>query len=832
MSFRRIPAVVLILGALFPGPTDGAEIVDFVRDVKPIFEKHCTRCHGAEKQESGLRLDLSVAILRGGNIGEVVIPREPAKSRLLHIIRGEDTDLGPMPPEGPGLSPRELTVVENWIRAGAPVVVDDGEKTRRSDHWSLQAPVRPSAPQVNGRGWVRNAIDPFVLAKLESSGAEPSPSADRSILIRRVSLDLVGLPPTPDQTAAFVRDRRPDAYERLVNRLLNSPAYGERWGRHWLDLARYADSNGFTRDFGREIWKYRDWVIAAFNQGMAFDQFTIEQFAGDMLPNPTTDQSIATGFHRNTLINEEGGTDPEQFRVDAVADRLATTGVVYLGLTLGCARCHDHKYDPISQSDYYQMFALLNNCDEPQIEVPFRWQVDQGIVAQRDAIRQQIAEKEKQLAKQQTAFTASQLEWESTITPEFRNTLPGPTQAALDIAPADRDDAQKLLVVALFKTTLFARDAFPVVREIAELRADEPKIPSTMILRQRSERRTTYIHRRGNFLDRGRRVEAGTPAALPPISSDQGAPSRLSLARWLVDSANPLTARVIVNRYWQRFFGQGIVGTENDFGAQGSLPTHPKLLDWLAVEFMESGWEVKQMHRLIVTSATYRQASRHRNDLAEMDPANKLLARQSRLRLEAEIIRDSCLTAGGLLARTVGGPSVHPPQPDGVFAFTQDPKPWNTNSDSDRYRRGMYTHFWRSSPYPALAIFDAPDGNVTCTRRVRSNTPLQSLTLANGLQFVECARALAREVTATDGTGDSERIGLAFRLCLAREPRDIERARLLEMVASQRLAFQQDPAAAQELVGDEESVADPIELAAWTATARVLMNLDEFITRE
>jgi mono/diheme cytochrome c family protein len=829
---KRPPPLLFssLLVALCGLSAANAQDVEFVRDVKPIFVKHCAKCHGAKKLESGLRLDVGGGILRGGDGGEVVVIGDAAKSRLVRILKGEDEDVERMPPEGPELTSEQISKIEAWIKSGAKVPEAEMKLAVETDHWAFQRIVRPELPAVAAAS--RNPIDHFILARLAWDGIDPSPKADRATLIRRLSLDLLGIPPTPEEVDAFVNDSRPGAYERLVDRLLASPGYGERWGRHWLDLARYADSNGFTRDFGREIWKYRDWVIAATNAGMPFDQFTIEQFAGDMLPNPTLDQLVATGFHRNTLINEEGGTDQEQFRVDAVADRVATTGVVYLGLTLGCARCHQHKYDPITQREYYQIFAFLNNCDEPKVDAPWPWQIEQGVVARRDDIRGKIKTKEEALTKKTEEFTKKQLEWEATVTPEFFRTLPGPTQAALDKDPDKRDDAQKELIVELYKTTKHARKAFPLVKEIADLLAIEPAIPTSMVLRKRDELRETRIHRRGNFLDEGDRVVATVPAVLHRLPDRAMEGDRLDFAKWLVDPANPLTPRVIVNRYWQRFFGVGIVETENDFGTQGSPPAHPELLDWLSVEFVDSGWNVKAMHRLIVTSATYRQTSRHRPELAQVDPFNKLLARQSRVRLDAEIIRDNALAAGNLLTREIGGPGVHPPQPEGIYLFTQDPKPWETETGADRYRRGMYTQFWRSSPYPALIVFDAPNANVTCTRRVRSNTPLQSLTLANDIQFVECARALARETVSHDQNEDDQRAAFMFRRCLTRSPNPFEHARLFDLVTAQRKAFEQNPAAATELIGAEKPGPQDVEFAAWTTAARVLMNLDEFITRE
>ncbi len=829
-AMTMICAGVLLVGAAADtNADDDARPVDYLRDVKPILAAQCSKCHGDENQENGLRLDSAKMAIKGGDSGPAVVMGKAAESLLVKALRGEG-GLAKMPPKGPGLSEQQIAVIEKWINQGAKFPKDELAALRAS-HWAFQAPLRPRLPSVQNAAWPRTAIDYFILARLDDEGLRPSPPADRATLIRRLSLDLRGIPPSVEEVEQFVGDERPDAYESLIDRLLASPMYGERWGRHWLDAARYADSNGFTRDFGREIWKYREWVIAAVNDDMPFDQFTVEQFAGDMLPDASLDQLIATGFHRNTLINEEGGTDQEQFRVDAVADRVATTGVVFLGLTLECARCHEHKYDPISQREYYQVFAFLNNCDEPQVDAPAAWQVEEGWLDRRAEMRKRIDGFEKKLADSEPEVLAKQLAWEKTITPEQRSKLPGPLQAALDKTQDERDDEQKKLVRDHFKTTDEARAAFPAIDEIARLRDSEPKIPTTMVMRQRSSPRETHVHRRGNFLDPGSKVEPTVPAVLHALKPASEQPNRLDFARWLVDPQNPLTPRVILNRHWQHFFGRGIVETENDFGTQGTPPSHPKLLDWLADEFVRRGWNVKEMHRLIVTSAVYRQSSRLTSELLAVDPQNKWLARQSRVRLEAEIVRDAALAASGLLTTTIGGPSVFPPQPEGVFDFTQDPKPWKTETGGDRYRRGMYTHFWRSSPYPALMAFDAPDANTTCTRRVRSNTPLQALVAANDVTFVECAQSLADRLLAQADKSDSERIRLAFRICMSREPDERVVGRLLQFVENQRASF----AANAQAAGDS-STSNPddisVERLTWTALSRVLLNLDEFITRE
>jgi hypothetical protein len=664
---------------------------------------------------------------------------------------------------------------------------------------------------------VRNPIDAFVLSRLEREGLTPSPEADRYTLLRRVSLDLTGLPPSPDQIQSFLADASPNAYEKVVDRLLASPHYGERWGRHWLDVARYADSDGYTIDAPRQMWKYRDWVIEALNRDLPFDEFVIEQIAGDMLPNPTVEQLIATGFHRNTPNNYEGGIDFEQYRVENVADRVATTGAAFLGLTLGCARCHDHKYDPISQREFYQLFAYFNNTDEISSEEE-----------RYDYLRPVLELPSPEEAARREAYQAQRSALSRELAAYVRSLAARPGGA-----PKQEDPGLK--------------------ERVANLRALErrkPKITTALIMRELPRPRETYIHLGGDFTRRGDRVEPGVPRVLArgPVGA-----TRLDLARWLVSRDNPLTARVTVNRIWQAYFGKGIVETENDFGLLGARPTHPELLDWLAAEFMEpsSGarpWSQKAIHRLIVTSATYRQSSKRRPELESKDPDNKLLARQARMRLEAEILRDAALAASGLLNPAIGGPSVYPPIPEGAMAVTQVKREWPTATGPDRYRRGMYTFFYRSAPHPALSLFDAPDATASCTRRIRSNSPLQALILLNDETAIEFARALARRLLREAPPADSERIGYAFLLAMGRPPSEVERRRLGEFLALQREEFRNDPASASLLavkeqvfdsspggtVAAEESV-DPKqvpELAAWTALARVLFNLDDFQTRE
>ena len=1041
-----------------------ANEIDFEKQIKPLFAKHCVDCHKADKNESGYRLDLGELAIRGGDRGTAIVPGKSADSLLFQALIGKG-DVTAMPYEKPRLPAADIELIQKWIDSGAKMPVSEASnEVVKSDHWSFQ-PIKFVVPPLGGKnappkGGTTNPIDAFILARLEREGLTPSPEADRTTLIRRLSLDLLGLLPSPDDVHEFVSDKEPDAYERLVDRLLASPAYGERHGRHWLDIARYADSNGFTVDSARQIWKYREWVINAINADMPFDQFTLEQLAGDLLPNATTEQLVATGFHRNTLVNEEGGTDQEQFRVESVVDRVNTTGAAWLGLTIGCAQCHSHKFDPISQRDFYKVFAVFNQCDEPSIQVP---SVEQ--LSEQTRLNNEIASVEKPLKDLDAELLKGLPEWEkavaaqsgeswmtldptvwktdkgatltkiedqrllvdfstpandvytitfdppadtpitairlealnhpslpmmgpgraegnfvlsefeafidpnsqpSTLNPQplikaiadhsqegypvsdaidgkpttgwainvkagsgemlnvpreavffpkepivakagsklvikmhqlhsvpnylvgcFRISISGASADVLSVpasikkiiaTPADKRSKQQ---VAQLETAF--KDTDPRRKPLAlkldglkkQLDAHNKAIPTTLVLRERAKPRDTHIHIRGDFLRHGARVEPGVPdildrrmgtlarPAFADATSESGKsaqpPSRrIEFAEWLCSADNPLTARVIANRAWQAFFGTGLVPTENDFGTQGDLPTHPELLDWLAAELMgrledremgsktdrdshpitpsphhptsSTAWSPKRLHRLIVTSTTYRQASHVRPELRERDPSNKLLARQSRIRLEAELIRDVCLSASGLITRHIGGQGVNPPQPEGIYIVTQQKKPWAESTGPDRYRRGMYTYFWRSSPYPMLPTFDAPDANGTCTRRNRSNTPLQALTLANDRAFHEFAIGLADRITSLGplpptpppsvADSDDARLWQAVELCYSRPPSDLELRKLREFLNAQRTAFAADP-----------KDKDPTK-SAWTAVARVLLNLDEFITRE
>jgi hypothetical protein len=779
-----------------------------------ILKANCQTCHSAANRSGDLAFDSRDDVLKGGQRGPAIKPGAPSDSLLIQAV--EQSGALKMPLGRAKLKDDEIAILRQWIQQDAAWPAQaDAQKPRGWDHWAFQVPKRPAIPTVQNAAWVRNSIDNFILTKLEKEGVQPSPEADRATLLRRVSLDLVGLPPTAQEIQAFLADDSADAYEKVVDHLLASPHYGERWGRHWLDLARYADSDGYSIDAPRPIWKYRDWVIHALNQDMPFNEFVIEQIAGDLLPQPTTDQLIATGFHRNTPSNFEGGVDLEQYRVEAVADRTATTGSVFLGLTIGCARCHNHKYDPISQREFYQIYAFYNNTTEISSEAE-----------RSDFYRPYLDVPTKEESAQAQAYWA-QANALSRELMEYIDKLNAAKREPGD-APEYKDPGLRARVAALraFMKPL-GIDGAP------EFHWPKPWVTRTLIMQELPTPRETYVQIGGDFLEKGERVSPGVPAVL---SSKPVTGSRLDLAKWLVDPSNPLTARVTVNRMWQVYFGKGIVDTQDDFGLMGAAPTHPELLDWLATEFIARGWSQKAIHRLIVTSATYRQSSKARPELENRDPYNNLLARQQRLRLEAEIIRDSALVASGLFNPAIGGPGVYPPIPENAMSGTQIKRPWPTETGPNRYRRGMYTFFFRSLPAPALALFDAPDGTSTCTRRIRSNSPLQALTLMNDEAFLEFAQAMARRALKEAQGSDLNRLNYVYVAATGRRGGDREIARLGKFLADQRQIYQSNPGAAAQLAANEEdSAVNPkqaMELAAWTAVCRVLFNLDDFMTRE
>ncbi len=754
-SFTKLAVLAIVCHCLTAANAQSRERVDFSRDVLPILSANCFPCHGPDDQarQAKLRLDTRAGAFRIEH--PVIQPGNGKQSELVRRVSSQDPEVR-MPPANSNrqLSPQQIELLRQWVDEGAVW----------SGHWAFETPRRPEVPHIREDAWSRNAIDRFVLARLKQTALRPAPEAGKESLLRRVTLDLIGLPPTPDAVAAFLADDGADAYERVVEWLLASPHYGERWGRHWLDAARYADSTGFETDAPRSIWKYRDWVIEALNHDLPFDQFTIKQLAGDLLPDASTADRIATGF----LLSgpQDGGSEPA--RLDAVVERMNTISSVFLGVTLGCAQCHSHKFDPLSQHEYYKLFAFFNAADESVLELAPAEQV-----ARRDALRAQLAaiigEREMFVAKLAAGTAASD--------PGFQERS----------------------------------------RTIDSLKRQIPQLENAPVVVMPTALRTTTTFVRGEFSKPGEVVTPDVPAVLPPLAADER--TRLGVARWLVSPQQPLTPRVTVNRIWQQFFGRGLVETENDFGVQGARPTHPELLDWLATEFVASGWRMKSMHRLIVVSAMYRQSSHREADVDAIDPENRLLARQSRLRLEAEAIRDSALMASGLWSPKIGGPSVFPFQHEGVMLNRATPAEWIASPGDDRHRRSIYTHYWRLTPHPFLQTFDAPDSLTACTRRRTSNTPLQALTLLNDPTFAECAEALAQRVLREVPDGDHERLDRAFRLCLGRLPAAEERPPLVAVLSAVRARF----AASNIKAGDR---------AAWTQVCRVLLNVDEFVTRE
>jgi hypothetical protein len=773
MTFRLLISSTFALTSLHAA---APAKIEFNRDVRPILSENCFACHGFDPKhrEADLRLDTFDGATQDRDGSRGIVPGDLSKSDAWQRIISEDKDELMPPPKShkPPLTARQREILKTWIEQGA----------KYERHWSFEPPKRVSLHPPTA-----HPIDYFIEKKLEENSLKSSPQADATTLIRRVSLDLTGLPPTPSEMDAFIQAAAKDAdaaYRDLVGRLLKSPHYGERWGRWWLDQARYADSNGYSIDAPRQIWKFRDWVIDALNADMPFDQFTIEQLAGDLLPNATEAQKIATGFHRNTQINQEGGIDKEQFRIDSVFDRVATTGTVWLGLSIGCAQCHDHKFDPIEQKEYYRLFAFLNNQDEPTMKVS-----DPSVdVAGMTAEFKEVDAKLQALVKERYSEIT---EWEKEMSPDFRKKLmPGIRKAA------DKPVNKRTLTdnVTLFTNIVNPSDPLRILSDRhKELDTLLNQGTTTMVMKELPKPRKTTVFIKGDFTRPADEVTPGTPKVLHTFETTSQQPNRLDLAKWIVSPQNPLTARVIVNRVWQQYFGRGIVETENDLGMQGTVPSHPELLDWLAIEFMAKNWSLKDLHRTIVTSHTYRQTSANRPDLREKDPANYLLARQTRLRLDAEVVRDVALTASGLLSPKLGGPPVYPPIPDGVMGQGQVKRVWATSKGADKYRRGLYTFIYRASPPPSLTVFDAPEGFSTCTRRIRSNTPLQALTLMNDSGFFEFATALEK-IIAKDG------LETAFKRCTSRTPKPDELAVLKKL--------------------------DPLN------AARTLLNLDETVTRE
>lgn len=816
-----------------------AEHVDFARDVRPIFATHCFRCHGSDTQESGFRLDKKAMALAGGDSGDPpVVPGKPEESWIWRRTSGAEPDLR-MPPEGAAMSEKDVAVIRRWIEQGAnwPESADAAGAT--SSHWSYQPLQRPELPRVANADKARSGLDLFVLAKLEAAGLAPAAEASREILARRVSLALTGLPPSVERLDALLADKRPNAYELYVDELLASPAFGERWARVWLDLARYADTQGYEKDNRREIWRYRDYVIDSFNADKPYDVFTIEQLAGDLLPDHAREQVLATAFHRNTMTNTEGGTDDEEFRVAAVVDRVNTTMEVWMGTTMGCAQCHTHKYDPITQREYYEFFAFFNNTEDsdkdndvPHASTPTLDQRDH-----REEYRTRHAELTEELkqanAKLEAAQAAKKQFDEAQAAkgdgkPQDGQQQDGIQQGTLS---AKADDQAKRLEAAVNTATEARRE---IERQIAVLDA-RWKPTQTPILRELAgdQRRTTNILNRGNFMDKGDEVSPGVPEVFNHLPPDDDR-NRLALAHWLMDRENPLTARVMANRAWEQLFGIGLVETSEDFGTQGEPPSHPRLLDWLALDLMDHQWSIKSLCREIVLSATFRQSSDTTPDLAASDPRNRLLARGPRFRLSSEAVRDQALAAAGLLSTKVGGPSVMPPQPDGVWQVVYNGETWRTSNGDDKYRRALYTFWRRTSPYPAMMAFDSGSREFCMVRRIRTNTPLQALVTLNDPAYLEAAAALAAHSMADGRQTSVERARYAFRACLARLPSADEQWRVIRLFDAEASHYREHPEEAAKLLSvcpkELQQGLDPVDHAAWTVTINMLMNLDEFLS--
>jgi hypothetical protein len=1030
------PILALAVITAVPPAAIGQQSSDqvlFNRDIRPILADRCFQCHGPDqaKRKADLRFDVEEVARK------VIVAGDPQKSELYRRLTAEESERMPPAKAGGRLSAEQINLFRRWIEQGA----------KWARHWSFVKPERPSLPTVRNPAWVRNPIDAYILARLDREGLTPSPEADRTTPIRRVTLDLTGLPPTPAEVDAFLADSAPGAYERVVDRLLASPRFGERMARPWLDAARYADTNGYQNDGDRTMWRWRDWVIDAYNRNLPFDQFTIEQLAGDMLSSPTLDQRIATGFNRNHRGNAEGGIIPEEYAVEYVVDRVETTATVWLGLTMGCTRCHDHKYDPIKQKEFYQVFAFFNNVPErgkavkygnspPLIPAPTPTQLER--LAQ---LRSKLAHAEEECRQRERRLDAAQREWEETYRPATTVRW-APTDGLLRHFPLDEltkhgrvdgrltftdgpigraaefdgrsffdvgdvgnfgfydkftlavwvyptelngtivsrnsdtayaegyelglengkvqlnlskrwlDDALRVETRASLKPSRWhhvlatydgsrwatgvhiyidgkdqplkvnldelnqsfetkeplrigsrgtgrrfhgriadvrvynrlltsgeaeqtatpeaindilaipskkrtagqssklrayflensapeeIREAYAVLRgaQRAVARLTE-SFPTTMVMDEMSPTRDTFVLIRGQYDKHGEKVTPGIPSSLRnPADIASKFRNRLDFARWLTEPSNPLTARVTMNRFWQMLFGVGLVKTTEDFGVQGEPPSHPELLDWLATEFIRTGWDMKAILRTIVTSATYRQSSRVTRELLQRDPENRLLARGPRFRLSAETIRDQALAASGLLVERLGGPSVKPYQPAGLVKELTGTEDYVQDHGQSLYRRSLYTYFKRTVAPPTMMTFDAAGRETCIVRETRTNTPLQALALMNEVTFVEAARVLAQRVMREGGTTPQERITLAFRLATARPPKPVELSALVNAFQRGLQEFQNDCPAALRLTSTGESprdaALDACELAAYTTVTGLILNLDEAITKE
>ena len=821
--------------------------VDFNRDIRPILAENCFYCHGqdAQKREADLRLDDRVAAVAAGAIE----PGDPGASAVLERIHSTDPDVVmPPPASNRRLSDEQKRILDRWIREGAEY----------RQHWAYTAPVRPEPPAVTRAGWVRNDVDRFVLARIEAAGIEPSPEADRATLIRRLHADLVGLPPAPEEVDAFVADPDPQAYEHLVDRLLASPHYGERMALPWLDAARYADSNGFQQDGDTWQWIWRDWVVRALNADMPFDRFSIEQLAGDLLPNPTVEQKIASGFNRNHLLNGEGGAIAEEQRFNNLFDRVDTTSTTWLGLTMACAQCHDHKYDPLTRTDYYGLLDAFNHL--PEVGAPTYYSARIRVAP--PIIELPTEENTRRLAELEAALKASEAAAQPVVEAVYAAWKAGLfadgqaadgkdlTSAVIPLLAkpeAERTEHERSTIEGLLRAHFDQHVKPGLVKDLPQVVAHEAarkaydtyrgdQIPRVMVMSDEMTRETKVLDR-GDYLSPvGEGITFLPPSFLPPLP--EGLPrNRLGLARWLFLPEHPLTARVQVNRMWQQFFGTGIVKTTEDMGVQSEYPQHMALLDWLAVEFRDGGWSQKRMHRLLVTSATYRQSSKATAEHLAKDPENRLHARAARFRMPSLVLRDVALAAAGLIDLRIGGQPVYPYQPDQIWealAITHERDfTYPASHGADLYRRSLYT-FWRRTVSPAN-MFDAANRQTCTVRASRTSTPLHALTTLNDPTWVEAARVLAERSMKAAGDPAS-RLVHAFRRVLGRRPTDYDLEALTRMHARQSAIYRADAEAAKQLLGVGESprdeTLDASEHAALASVCLAILNLDEALTRE
>ncbi len=827
------PAVILVWAASVSIASDDP-LVSFNHDIRPIMSDTCFQCHGPDKKarEGELRLDSLESATKDRGGYAAIVPGDAEESEAIWLIFSEDKS-EQMPPEDHPrrLSDSEKELFKKWVEQGA----------KYEEHWAFSPPKRQEPSKTRSGKWQRNTIDAFTLSKLEKEGMRPSPEADRKTLLRRVTLDLTGLPPTLKEIEGFLADHSTNAYEKVVDRLLASPRYGERMVWEWLDAARYSDSNGYQNDDERGMWPWRDWAVDALNANMPFDQFSIEQIAGDLLPDATKEQKIATAFLRNHMINGEGGRLPEENRIDYLVDQTDTVSTIWMGLTMGCARCHDHKYDPITQREYYQLMAFF---DKTVVDGKGRNPHTPPVLDLSTEVHEErIKELEEAMAKVAEKLDAIE-----------RSIFPRP-EGELTIESEKVKNITNGTIQGLFKQPVIERRPEPLVAIVSEYQESEPEYvdatlefiaayqdldiyknsrPILMIMEDSVER-DTFILDKGAYDQPKEKVITGFPSALNGGVEKTGDFNRLDLARWLMSDENPLAARVTVNRYWQQFFGKGILEQVENFGVQSKPPVHEVLLDWLAVEFRESGWDVKALHKLIVMSATYRQSSRVSPGLLERDPNNELLARGPRFRMSSWMLRDQALTLGGLLNQTIGGPPVKPYQPEGIwkeasFGFIK----YDQDSGEDLYRRSLYT-FWRRIVGPPV-FFDSGARNVCEVKALRTNTPLHALTTLNDTTYAEAARGFAqRALTEIDGN-DSKRLRTAFQMATARTPNRTERKTLELALKKYRSHFKDDPRAALKLVSVGESERDEnldaAEHAAWSTVCLMLLNLDETLTKE